>query len=95
MSAYLIIQAKITDWPKFKAYTDVVPSLVSQFGGEYIVMDGKPITLEGHLSDTSLVVSKWPSHEAAQNFWNSKEYQQAKLLREGTGEFTVSLVNGL
>ncbi|XQW83449.1 DUF1330 domain-containing protein [Thalassotalea piscium] len=94
MSAYLIIQAKLSDWNKFKDYTEVVPAIVKQYGGEYIVMDSQPEIFEGEDAG-SVVVSKWPSKEAAQNFWQSSEYKKAKPLRAGTGKFHVMLVNSL
>lgn len=95
MSAYLIIQATVTDWAKFKGYTQIVPDLVRQFGGEYVVMDGAPELLEGDKSPASVVVSKWPSKAAAKAFWGSPEYQQAIPLREGAGEFHIMLVDAL
>jgi len=95
MSAYLIIQATVTDWAGFKRYTDVVPALVKQFGGEYVVMDGSPELIEGDDIAGSIVVSKWPSKTEAKAFWNSDEYKQAIPLREGTGSFHVMLVDSL
>jgi len=94
MSAYLIIQAKVSNWEKFKQYTDIVPEIVAAHGGEYIVMDSAPIVFEG-AQPGSVVVSKWPSKEAAQAFWQSDAYQNAIPLRANTGEFHVMLVNGL
>lgn len=94
MSAYLIIQATVHDWEKFKQYTDVVPGLVEQHGGKYIVMDGQPEYIEGAFRPASVVVSLWPDKAAAQNFWQSDAYKQAKALREGTGVFNVMLVEG-
>ena len=94
MSAYLIIQAQINDWEKFKSYTQVVPAIVKQYGGEYIVMDGEPEIFEG-TETGSVVISKWPSKAAAQRFWQSNEYKNAMPLRAGTGEFQVMLVNSL
>lgn len=95
MSAYLIIQATVTDWDKFKSYVEVVPSLISQFGGEYVVMESHPELFEGEFSPASVVVSKWPSKSAAKTFWQSDEYEQAKPLRDGAGTFNVMLVGGL
>jgi uncharacterized protein (DUF1330 family) len=95
MSAYLIINAKVTDWEKFKKYTDVVPTIVKEHGGEYIVMDGTPEVFEGDKDCGSVVVSKWPSKKKAHQFWQSDAYKNALPLREGTGEFYVMLVNGL
>lgn len=95
MSAYLIVQATVRDWDKFKAYIDVVPALVAEHGGKYIVMDGQPEYIEGDAKPASVVVSEWPDKAAAQAFWNSDAYREAKALREGTGEFSVMLVDSL
>lgn len=94
MSAYLIIQAVVSDWGKFKKYTDIVPSIMKKYGGEYIVMDSSPEVFEGN-EPGSVVVSKWASKEAAYDFWQSQAYQNAIPLREGTGTFHVMLVNSL
>lgn len=94
MSAYLIIQAQLTDREKFKTYTQTVPAIVKAFGGEYIAMDSTPDIFEGG-NVGSVVISKWPSKQAAHAFWHSEEYKKALPLRDNTGTFSVSLVNGL
>ena len=100
-SAYLIVEARIDDWPKFSKYCQVVPNLIKKYGGEYIVLGGEHTPLEGDWgtessnTPTRLVVSRWPSTELCKTFWYSEEYQEAKLLREGTGDFKVMLVEGL
>lgn len=94
MSAYLIIQATVKDWDRFKQYTQVVPGIVAKFGGEYIVQ-GAAELIEGPFDPASVVISKWPDKSAARAFWDSEEYQQAIPLREGTGSFNIMLVEGL
>ncbi len=94
MSAYLIIQATVHDWDKFKLYTQAVPPLIKKFGGHYIAM-GAPELIEGRSAPKSIVMSQWPSCEAAHAFWDSPEYAEAKKLREGTGEFNIMLMDGL
>ena len=95
MSAYLLIKATITQPDKFKQYTQVVPELVAQYGGQYIVMDSNPEQLEGSLTCQSIVISSWPSKEHAKAFWTSDDYQNALQLRAGTGHFDVILLEGL
>lgn len=90
----MIVQARILDAERFKAYTQVVPGLVARFGGRYRVMGGATTTLEGSWPEVKTVVSEWPDRAAAQAFWDSPEYAQARQLREGTGEFTVVLIDG-
>ena len=49
--------------------------------------------LEGSGMDgASVVVSEWPSRDAALAFWNSPEYAQVKKLREGLADVQIMLV---
>lgn len=95
MSAYLLIKATITDREKFSQYTQAVPGIIADYGGHYVVIERSPVFLEGIKDCESVVMSKWPTKEAAQAFWNSAAYRQVVPLREGTGEFQVMLLNGL
>jgi uncharacterized protein (DUF1330 family) len=94
--AFMVIQARLSDPARFAAYTQVVPALVARHGGRYRVLGGgDALRLEGAWPEVRTVVSEWPNREAALAFWNSAEYQEAKKLREGAGEFTVVLLDGV
>lgn len=95
MTAYLVVEAELTDREKFIGYTKVVPPLVTKFGGEYIAIGGEHEPLEGEWGATKIVMHRWPSMDSARAFWNSKEYTEAKKLREGAGTFRVMLVDGV
>ena len=96
MKAYMIVFAKITDPEAFKKYSAYTTKLVSQFGGRYVTIGRQATLLEGSFGEKmSIVISEWPTRNAAEFFWNSPEYQEAKKLREGTGTFNVSLVDDL
>ncbi len=91
---YMIVVAKLTDRDAFiSGYAKVVPPLIKKFGGRYLIQTPGAVTLEGDWGEgASIVLSEWPSVDAAREFWNSPEYEEAKALREGTGEFQVILV---
>ena len=95
MSVLMIVQAKVTDAAKFREYTAVVPALVTRFGGRYRVLGGHTTRLEGDWPEVKTVISEWPNRAAAQAFWNSADYRAAAQLREGAGEFTIVLVDGI
>ena len=95
MSVLMIVQAKVTDAAKFREYTAVVPALVTRFGGRYRVLGGHTTRLEGDWPEVKTVVSEWPNRAAAQAFWDSADYRAAAQLREGAGEFTIVLVDGI
>ena len=42
--------------------------------------------------NNSVVISEWSSKEAAENFWNSNEYQEVKKLREGIADCYVLVI---
>ncbi len=92
MSAFIFVQAQITDPVKFAGYAQVVPTLVEKFGGTYRILGGDVDCLEGEWDSAAVVMSEWPSKAAAEAFWQSPEYQEARVLREGTGSFQVLLI---
>jgi uncharacterized protein (DUF1330 family) len=91
----MIVQARITQPEAFRRYTAVVPALVARFGGRYRVLGGATTVLEGQWPEVKTVVSEWPDRAAALAFWHSPEYRDAVRLREGAGDYTIVLVDGL
>jgi uncharacterized protein (DUF1330 family) len=91
-SALMLIEADIHDMDGFRAYTQAIIPIVQRFGGTYVVMRGQRQDLEGDWGTTRVVISRWPSMEAARAFWFSPEYQDAIKLRQGTGSFRVTLL---
>ena len=94
MKAYMIVRAVIQDREKFvNGYGIEAGKLVQKYGGKYLVRAPGAIALEGiDAENNSVVISEWPSKEAAQSFWNSDEYQEIKKLREGIAECYVLLI---
>lgn len=92
---YMIVIGEIHDRHAFlDGYAKVVPSLVEQFGGRYILKGGGGIFLENGWCDSpSALVSEWPDRATALRFWNSPEYAEAVSLREGIGNFQVLLID--
>jgi len=95
MSAYLIIEAHLTDPQRFAAYARATPAVVARHGGHYLVMGGEQQSLEGEHAATRTVISCWPDRAAALAFWHSADYAAIKQLRAGTGSFRVLLADGM
>ena len=97
MAAYMIILAEISDFDGFMNYAKAAAALIPEFGGEYIVRGAKEAeTLEGDWPDeTKVVISKWPSMDAARKFWNSPEYEEIKKLRAGNATVSVRIVEAV
>jgi uncharacterized protein (DUF1330 family) len=90
----MIVTAKIADRDAFiKGYGAVAGALVEQFGGKYVLRGPGATLLEGAFGDgASMVISEWPDRDAAETFWNSPEYAEAKKLRAGIADCQVLLI---
>lgn len=91
MGAFMIIQADITDPEQFKEYAMRTPALITEYGGRYRSMRGKLEQLEGLNDNRKVVISEWPSMEAAREFWNSDAYAELKELRKDAANVSVYL----
>ena len=91
MPAYIIARIQVTDWERYRQYTQATPAAIAKFGGRFIVRGGETITLEGPPETARLVVIEFPSLDQAKAFYHSEEYARARKLREGaaTGQFLV------
>ena len=92
MGAFMFIQADISDPEQFMEYAKQAPALIAKFGGRYRSMRGEVEQLEGNPDNRKIVVSEWPSMDAARTFWNSDEYEALKKVRDGAADIDVYLV---
>jgi uncharacterized protein (DUF1330 family) len=90
----MIVTAKIHDRDAFiGGYGAAAGALVEKFGGRYVLRGPGARLLEGDFGDgASMVISEWPDMAAAEAFWNSPEYAEAKKLREGIADVQVVLI---
>lgn len=95
--AYLLVQGIVTDPDGFKAYNAALPPIYEKFGGRHVSLTPatKVEVIEGATEGRSIVISRFPSKEAALAFWHSPEYTAAKALRAGKGTFFVTVLEGL
>ena len=94
MSAYLIAMIEVTDWEKYREYTKASSKAVARYGGRFIVRGGDKITLEGPEENRRIVVIEFPSLEQVKTYYDSKEYQEAKRLRQGAAIASFIAVQG-
>ena len=88
----MFIQADITNPEQFMEYAKRAPSLIAKHGGRYRCMRGAVEQLEGNPDNRKIVVSEWPSMDAARTFWNSPEYAELKSVRADAADIDVYLV---
>src|SRR5439155_27239691 len=101
MPAYMFIKTKVFDRQQYMKYVQAAQALGDKHGRKFLVMSQPVEVLEGSASafglDESshdwpneyLLVSEWPSTDAARAFWNSTQYREIRELRAGAGEVHV------
>jgi len=93
-AVYMLVLAQLAGAPdRGSAYAKSVAALVPKFGGQYLVRGGPAKVLEGEwLTRMRVVLTAFPSLQAASDFWYSDAYQKdTKPLRDGTGLYDVGL----
>ncbi len=95
MSAYVIVDIEIRDPEMYARYSAVVSATVEQYGGSYLVIGGKPETLEGDWLPKRVVVLEFPSVAQAKKWWSSEEYREPKALRLASTDSKMIVVEGV
>ena len=94
MPAYIIARVQVTDWERYRQYTQATPAAIEKLGGRFIVRGGETITLEGPPETARLIVIEFPSLDQAETFYHSEEYSRARKLREGAATGQLLAVAG-
>ena len=94
MAGYLIANIEVKDPAKFEEYRQKVVPVIQKFGGRYLIRGGDVRRLEGNLPLKRLVVLEFPTVEAAQQFYDSAEYEPILKLRLSSTQSDLVLVQG-
>jgi uncharacterized protein (DUF1330 family) len=95
MSAYVVVDIEVQNSEKFEKYKSLVPASLAPYGGHFVVRGGTVETLEGTWAPSRLVILEFPSAAQAKAWWHSKEYAEAKLLRQASSRGQFLLVEGV
>jgi uncharacterized protein (DUF1330 family) len=94
MAAYVIVQAEVIDWDRFKEYLKESPGVIAKYGGRYIARGGETIMLEGGDESKRTVIIEFPSLQKAREWYDSEEYQRVKSLRQGAATGSILAIDG-
>ncbi len=93
MAAYIVATVRVTDAEKFASYAKAIAGLSEKHGGEYVVRGKITQVLEGDIDPNErVVVSRFPTEEAALAYAQSPEYREGARLREGAGTVEMRLI---
>lgn len=95
MPAYVIVETNISDPEQYQKYKDASPRAVAAGGGRFVVRGGELTVLEGDWHPSRLVVLEFEDLAAAERWYESEIYQEAKQLREGAAHLRMVAVQGV
>ena len=95
MPAYVIANVDILDPTPYERYKGMAPPSIAAYGGRYVARGGKVQVLEGSWQPTRLVILEFPNAAQARAWWESKEYAEAKAVRQSCARADLVIVEGL
>jgi len=95
MSAYLIVDTKISNPTVYEEYKKLAKPIAEKYGGVYKARGGAIDLRENDLwTPTRIVIIEFPDVKSAQAFVDSEEYAPVKPLRRDNAECTLFIVDG-
>ncbi len=94
MAAYLIALVDVTDPDAYQEYAKRAGAVAEKRGIEFLARGGRTVSLEGAPPPRRVVIIPFENMEAAQAYYDSPEYQEAKSFRDGAAEARFFLVEG-
>ena len=95
MTAYVIVDVRLSDAAAYEDYKARVPALIARHGGEYLVRGGTHEVLEGTWQPTRLVLFRFPDRAAVHAFLADPDYEPLKALRHRIASSDMVAVDGL
>lgn len=95
MTAYVIVEIDVTDPEQYEKYKAASPAAIAAAGGRFLVRGGELAVLEGDWNPPRIVLLEFDDLEAAQRWYDSELYRQARQLRAGAATFRAVVVRGV
>jgi uncharacterized protein (DUF1330 family) len=92
MSAFVLVEVNIQDPVVYEEYKKLTPGSVVAYGGKFVIRGNPVQVMEGEWKYDRLVMLEFPSKEIALEWYNSKEYQRAKKIRENAASANFFIV---
>jgi uncharacterized protein (DUF1330 family) len=95
MPAYVIVETEVTDPEQYERYKAASSGAVAAAGGRFLVRGGELAVLEGDWEPSRLVVLEFEDLAAAERWYESERYREARRLREGAARLRMVAVQGV
>ena len=94
MKGYVVcVYKNITNEEKLKEYAVKAKAAVEKYKGKFLIRGGRSTSNEGDKSPRTVVI-EFPSYNEANDFYNSKEYQDAHSILVGYAERQHQTIEG-
>jgi uncharacterized protein (DUF1330 family) len=93
LPGYVVAEVDVTDPATFKQYSDKAPGTIAQYGGHYVIRNGKNTSIEGD-APKRFVVIQFESVEKAKAWEDSPEYTAIKPIRHSSAKSRVFIIEG-
>lgn len=90
---YVVAEVDITDPATFAKYAAKAPGTIAQYGGHYVIRNGKNESIEGD-APKRFVVIQFESVEKAKAWEDSPEYSAIKPIRHSSAKSRVFIIEG-
>lgn len=90
---YVVAEVDITDQATFAKYAAKAPGTIAQYGGHYVIRNGKFDSIEGD-APKRFVVIQFESVEKAKAWEDSPEYNAIKPIRHSSAKSRVFIIEG-
>ena len=95
MSAFLIVDTKVSDPVAYEEYKKLAKPIAEKYGGIYRARGGELDIRETDLwTPTRIVVVEFPDMESARAFVDSEEYAPVAKMRHANAECSLFIVDG-
>lgn len=89
MSVYVVASIRIHDRERYLEYQGGFLPIFEKYGGEILVVDDAPETVEGSWPYTRMVVLRFPDAERLRAWYGSPEYQALAKHRHAASEADI------
>ena len=94
MKGYIVcVYKNISNEQKLKEYAVKARAAVEKFKGNFLIRGGRATSKEGEKSPRTVVI-EFASYDKANEFYESKEYQEAHSILKGHAERLFQIVEG-
>jgi uncharacterized protein (DUF1330 family) len=94
VTAYVIVEAFITDESGYDEYKPLAAASIASHGGRYKARGGATEPLEGDATIGRVVVLEFPDRERARAWYDSDEYREARRVRQPAASSRLFIVDG-